>query len=126
MRAGTGKWVLLAAAAGVLVVAPTLPLLVFATILFGALLRSLAEPLAARTRLPEGAALSIVVVLMLALPVAGGALLAPSVKRDLAAVSEALPRLAERGRAARSGAAPSSGPPSPPPARRARPSRRAR
>jgi predicted PurR-regulated permease PerM len=99
MRAGAGKWVLLAAAAGVLVVAPTLPLLVFATILFGVLLRSLAEPLAARTRLPEGVALAIVLVVMLALPVAGGALLAPSVKRDLATVSEALPRLAERGRA---------------------------
>lgn len=92
-------WVALAAVAGVLVAAPALPLLAFAAVLFGVLLRTLAEPLAARTRLPEGAALAIVVTLLLALPAAGGALLAPSVRRDLATVSEALPDLVDRGRA---------------------------
>lgn len=89
-----------AAAAAVLVVAPEIPLLAFATILVGVFLDALTTPLEARLRLPRWAALTMVMALLLVAVAVVGVVVASRLARDLDQVGDALPRLFARAAAA--------------------------
>jgi predicted PurR-regulated permease PerM len=81
-----------AAAAAVLVaLAGKLLLVLFAALLFAVLLHGLAGAVARRTRLPRGAALGVLLVLLVASFVAGGVLVAPDVVVELEQLARRLP-----------------------------------
>src|SRR5688572_29502045 len=71
-------------------------LLVFTSILIAVMLRGMAAWLAGKTRMPDGAALAVVVVGLLGFFIGLGALLAPSVLAQFERLADQLPRSVER------------------------------